>query len=239
MAVGDQLGPYRLLAQLGAGGMGEVYRAKDLRLGREVAVKVLPEAFTRDPDRLARFEQEARAVAALSHPSIVVLFDFGTDRGIWYAAMELLEGETLRRCLARSPLPWRRAVELAAAIAEGLTAAHAKGIVHRDLKPENLFLTAGGGAKILDFGLARVEACAQDQAETRPYVPARTDAGTVMGTVGGNADLKAAIWAALNPNSLVPVIGNVGVGYRFIAARFHNLAGQSRLRMPPVHCSTV
>jgi eukaryotic-like serine/threonine-protein kinase len=184
MAVGDQLGPYRLLAQLGAGGMGEVYRAKDLRLGREVAVKVLPEAFTRDPDRLARFEQEARAVAALSHPSIVVLFDFGTDRGIWYAAMELLEGETLRRCLARSPLPWRRAVELAAAIAEGLTAAHAKGIVHRDLKPENLFLTAGGGAKILDFGLARVEACAQDQAETRPYVPARTDAGTVMGTVG-------------------------------------------------------
>jgi serine/threonine protein kinase/Tfp pilus assembly protein PilF len=164
--------------------MGEVYRARDTRLGREVAVKVLPELFANDPDRLARFEREARAVAALSHPNILGIHDYGTHETITYAVMELLEGETLRSRLDKGPLPWPEAVEVGAAIADGLAAAHAKGIVHRDLKPENLFLTADGRVKILDFGLARITPLPNTQSETGPYVPAETDAGTVMGTVG-------------------------------------------------------
>ena len=155
LAVSSRLGPYEIVAPLGAGGMGEVYRARDSRLGREVAVKVLPELFANDPDRLARFEREARAVAALSHPNILAIHDYGTHDGITYAVMELLEGETLRGRLDKGPLPWREAVEVGAAIAEGLAAAHAKGIVHRDLKPENLFLTTDGRVKILDFARAR------------------------------------------------------------------------------------
>src|SRR5438105_5248742 len=133
-----RLGPYEIVAPLGAGGMGEVYRARDTRLGREVAVKVLPEAFANDPDRRARFEREAQAVAALSHPNILAIHDCGTEGDVTYAVMELLEGETLRSRLAKGPLSWREAVEVGAAVAEGLAAAHAKGIVHRDLKPENL-----------------------------------------------------------------------------------------------------
>src|SRR6516225_294695 len=147
-----RLGHYEILAPLGAGGMGEVYRARDTRLGREVAVKVLPEALASNTERQARFEREAKAVAALSHPNILAIHDYGTSRDITYAVMELLEGETLRSRLAKGPLPWREAVEVGAAIAEGLAAAHAKGIIHRDLKPENLFLTADGRVKILDFG---------------------------------------------------------------------------------------
>src|SRR5690349_10695722 len=142
LAAGERIGPYEILAPLGAGGMGEVYRARDTRLGREVAVKVLPEPFANSPDRRARFEREAKAVAALSHPNILAIHDYGTEGGMTYAVMELLEGETLRDRLTRGPLAWREAVEIGAAIAEGLAAAHAKGIVHRDLKPENLFLTA-------------------------------------------------------------------------------------------------
>jgi serine/threonine-protein kinase len=184
LAAGSRLGPYEIVAPLGAGGMGEVYRARDLRLGREVAVKVLPELSSKDPLRLERFEREARAVAALSHPNILAIHDYGSQGGVTYAVMELLEGETLRSRLARGALPWRDAVEIGAAIAEGLAAAHAKGIVHRDLKPENLFLTAAGQVKILDFGLARITPIPDSQSVTDPYIPAETDSGTVLGTVG-------------------------------------------------------
>jgi serine/threonine protein kinase len=164
--------------------MGEVYRARDTRLGREVAVKVLPELFAHDPDRRARFEREAKAVSALSHPNILAIHDYGTEGGITYAVMELLEGETLRSRLAKGPLPWREAVGIGAGIAEGLAAAHAKGVVHRDLKPENLFLTTDGRVKVLDFGLARAMAPVDSQAETGPQMPVDTDPGAVMGTVG-------------------------------------------------------
>src|SRR6267154_613616 len=142
LAVSTRLGPYEILAPLGAGGMGEVYRARDTRLGREVAVKVLPELFANAPNRRARFEREAQAVAALSHPNILAIHDYGTDGAVTYAVMELLEGETLRSRVAQGPLAWRKAVEIGVAVAEGIAAAHAKGIIHRDLKPENLFLTA-------------------------------------------------------------------------------------------------
>jgi serine/threonine-protein kinase len=179
-----RLGPYEIVAPLGAGGMGEVYRARDTRLGREVAIKVLPEAFASSPDRQARFEREARAVAALSHPNILAIHDYGTQDGVTFAVMELLEGETLRSRSAKGPLPWREAVEIGAAIADGLAAAHAKGIIHRDLKPENLFLTADGRVKILDFGLARIDPPPGSEVETDPYLPAATSPGVVMGTAG-------------------------------------------------------
>jgi tetratricopeptide (TPR) repeat protein/TolB-like protein len=184
IAAGTQLGPYEIVCPLGAGGMGEVYRARDHRLGRDVALKVLPEAFAGSAERLARFEREARAVAALAHPNVLAIHDFGKERGTPYAVMELLEGETLRQRVARAALPWRKALAIAAAIAEGLAAAHAKGIVHRDLKPENVFLTTDGRVKILDFGLARTEPEPGPQAETGPYAPGLTETGAVMGTVG-------------------------------------------------------
>src|SRR5713226_6312698 len=180
-AAGTHLGPYEILAPLGAGGMGEVYRARDPRLNREVAIKVLPERLANDPQALARFESEAKAVAALSHPNILAIHDFGKDRGVSYAVTELLEGETLRSHLRRSALPWRKAVEVGIAIADGLATAHSKGIIHRDLKPENIFLTSDGRVKILDFGLARW---------TAPSTPGQSEAPTltqenvVMGTPG-------------------------------------------------------
>lgn len=177
LAVGTQLGPYRILAPLGAGGMGEVYRARHFRLDREVAIKVLPEQFAQDADRLARFEREAKAVAALSHPNLVIIHDFGSEQGVCYAAMELLEGETLRCRLQRSALPWRKAVKAGLALAEGLAAAHAKGIIHRDLKPENIFLTSQGRVKILDFGLARIEA--QAPPHMPPPLPEEPDSGVI------------------------------------------------------------
>ena len=138
VSAGTRLGPYEILAPLGAGGMGEVYHARDPRLNREVAIKVLPERLAGDPQALARFEREAKAVAALSHPNILAIFDVGADQGVTYAVTELLEGETLRRSLSRAALAWRKAVETGSAIADGLSAAHSKGIVHRDLKPENI-----------------------------------------------------------------------------------------------------
>jgi TolB-like protein len=182
--VGKQIGPYQIIAPLGSGGMGQVYRAKDQRLEREVAVKVLPPQFASDPDRKARFEREAKAVAALSHPNILSIHDFGTESGVSFAVTELLEGETLRQRVDAGPMPWRRAMDVAVAIADGLAAAHAKGIVHRDLKPENIFITHDGRVKILDFGLARVELKNTSMTDTTPYTPAKTDPGAVMGTVG-------------------------------------------------------
>jgi len=155
--VGRSLGRYEIRSLLGAGGMGEVYRAEDRELGREVAIKILPEHMTEDTQALARFRREARAVAALSHPNILAIHDFGVEDGVSYAVTEFLEGETLRARLSRSAAPWQEAVEIGTAIAEGLAAAHARGVIHRDLKPENIFLTAGGQVKILDFGVARVK----------------------------------------------------------------------------------
>src|SRR5689334_20548700 len=181
----SRLGPYAIVAPLGAGGMREVYRALDTRLGREVALKVLPERFADSPDALARFEREARAVAALSHPNILSLFDFGQADGVVYAAAELLKGETLRERLLQERLPERKAVEIAIAVADGLAAAHAAGIVHRDLKPENVFLTSDGRVKILDFGLARRESAGDAaDATSAPTTPSPTEPGLVMGTAG-------------------------------------------------------
>jgi len=177
MQPGDRLGPYEIVAPLGVGGMGEVYRARDTRLEREVAVKVLPERLAADPQALARFEREAKAVAALSHPNILALYDIGSEGGVSYAVTELLEGETLRQRMTGA-LPASKAIEIAAAVAEGLAAAHSKGVIHRDIKPENIFLTSDGRVKILDFGLARRESAGDPQAETV------TEPGTVMGTIG-------------------------------------------------------
>ena len=183
MRTGDRLGPYEILAPLGAGGMGEVYRAKDARLNREVAVKVLAESLSGDPAAMARFEREAKAVAALNHPSILSIFDYGLEGDLTYAVMELLEGETLQKRLDQGPLPVSKAVEIAGRIAQGLAAAHEKGIIHRDLKPANVFLTKGGLVKILDFGLARIQV-PLEEAKTEKGAPGGTVPGTVMGTVG-------------------------------------------------------
>ncbi|MCJ7486450.1 MAG: serine/threonine-protein kinase, partial [Candidatus Aminicenantes bacterium] len=164
--------------------MGEVYRARDERLQRDVAIKVLPKAVAGDPDRLARFEREARALAKLSHPAILSIFDFGKAGETTYAVTELLEGETLRERLEHERQSWRRAVEISTAIAEGLASAHGAGIIHRDLKPENIFLTRDGRVKILDFGLARVEPVPSTGAATLSLTPADTLPGAVLGTVG-------------------------------------------------------
>jgi eukaryotic-like serine/threonine-protein kinase len=185
LAAGSKLGPYEILSPIGAGGMGEVYRARDLRLDRDVAVKVLPAEVASDSEALARFEREAKAVAALSHQNILSIFDFGAHEGIGYAVTELLEGETLRARLDAGPIPQKQAVDFALQIARGLSAAHERGIVHRDLKPENLFLTKDGGVKILDFGLAkRVMTVAPGQETSAPTISSRTEPGTMMGTVG-------------------------------------------------------
>ena len=184
LATGTHLGPYEILAPLGAGGMGEVYRAHDPKLNRDVAIKILPEALATDPAALARFEREAQAVAALSHPNILAIHDFGRQGDTAYAVMELLDGETLRARLAHGALPARKAVDLAVQLAEGLAAAHEKGIVHRDLKPENIFVTHEGRAKVLDFGLAKMTTAASDPDGSTRLTAGHTGAGTVMGTVG-------------------------------------------------------
>src|SRR5664279_282373 len=163
LTTGTKLGPYEIQSPLGAGGMGEVYRARDTRLDRAVAIKVLPTSFAADTERLRRFEQEARSVAALNHPNILAVYDIGSYDSAPYMVCELLEGETLRERLRGGVLSSRKAIELATQIAEGLAAAHEKGIVHRDLKPENLFLTKDGRVKILDFGLAKVAATGSQQ----------------------------------------------------------------------------
>ena len=182
LTTGSRLGPYEILSTLGAGGMGEVYRARDSRLDRDVAIKVLPGAFADDADRRQRFEREAKAVATLSHPNILAIHDFGLDAGVSFAVTELLDGETLRARMDASPLPVRKAVEYGVQIVRGIAAAHQKGIIHRDLKPENVFVTRDGQVKVLDFGLAKVVGDAAVQSETR--LADGTAPGVVMGTVG-------------------------------------------------------
>ncbi len=185
LAPGTRLGPYEILAPIGAGGMGEVYRARDSRLDRDVAIKILPPHLTGSPEARARFEREAKAVAALSHPNILALHDIGTAGEIWYSVAELLEGSTLAERLASGPIPARKAIEIGLQIARGLAAAHDRGFVHRDLKPANIFLTGDGLVKILDFGLARGPVAEAEgglsRADTRG--PA-TAPGTVLGTYG-------------------------------------------------------
>ncbi|MFY9552881.1 MAG: protein kinase [Thermoanaerobaculia bacterium] len=185
LAAGSKLGPYEILSPLGAGGMGEVYRARDTRLGREVAIKVLPASFSQDPDRLRRFEQEARAASALNHPNILTIHDVGQHAGAPYVVTELLEGETLRGRMAAGALSPRRALEHALQIAHGLAAAHERGIVHRDLKPENVFVTRDGRVKILDFGLAKLSEATGSGSQTNlPTAAPATDPGLVLGTLG-------------------------------------------------------
>ncbi|HEY1252371.1 MAG TPA: protein kinase [Thermoanaerobaculia bacterium] len=186
LQAGSRLGAYEILAPLGAGGMGEVYRAKDARLGRDVAIKVLPSATAADPDRRARFEQEARSASALNHPNILTIYDIGEYGGTIYIAMELVEGRTLRELLASGePLPTRKLLDVGVQTADGLAKAHASGIVHRDLKPENLMISRDGFVKILDFGLAKLTEPVSQAASVLPTaVAAPTQPGTVMGTAG-------------------------------------------------------
>ena len=174
----------KLSACWAAGGMGEVYRARDSALRREVAIKVLPSFVSRDPDRLHRFEQEAQAAAALNHPNILAVHRFGVFEGAPYLVSELLEGSTLRELLRHGAIPIRKAIEYGVQIAHGLAAAHDKGIVHRDLKPENLFVSKDGRVKILDFGLAKLTQREPGSADRDETLTARTDPGVVMGTAG-------------------------------------------------------
>ncbi len=186
ISAGDRLGRYEILGPLGAGGMGEVYRARDSNLDRDVAVKVLPEEVAEDPDRLARFEREAKAVAALSHPNILEIYDYGSEQGVAYAVMEMLDGRNLRSTVEQSRPSVRKIIDYAAQIAGGLAAAHDRGIVHRDLKPENIFITSDGRVKILDFGLAKL---VSDQVEDvdpaeSPTATGLTGVGVLVGTAG-------------------------------------------------------
>ncbi len=186
LVTGSRLGPYEILAPLGAGGMGEVYRARDARLGRDVAIKILPEAFASEPGRLKRFEREARSASALNHLNIVTIYDIGSSDAISYIAMELVAGEPLRQVLSKGALSVRRLLQIGVQVADGLAKAHASGIVHRDLKPENVMVTEDGLAKILDFGLAKLTEPEGIKNEGRqgPAVLTETEPGLLLGTVG-------------------------------------------------------
>ncbi len=184
MTPGEKIGPYEITGFLGAGAMGEVHRARDTRLGRDVAIKTLPASLGLDEERIRRFDQEARAAGTLNHPNILTIYDVGTHGGVPYIVSELLVGATLRQRLDEGPLPPRRAADFAAQVARGPAAAHASGVVHRDLKPENLFVTAGGGVKILDFGLAKLKELGAPAAAEDSLAGTMTSAGLVMGTVG-------------------------------------------------------
>src|SRR5207247_2511159 len=182
---GTKLGRYEIRSKIGEGGMGEVYRARDEKLNRDVAIKVLPATFSQDAERLRRFEQEAQATSALNHPNILAVYDVGTHEGAPYVVSELLEGETLRQRIGGTAFAQRRAIDYALQIAHGLAAAHERGIVHRDLKPDNLFITKDGRVKILDFGIAKLTQPKGNASQTD--IPTRrvdTDPGVVMGTVG-------------------------------------------------------
>ena len=178
---GTKIGHYEILSTLGAGSMGEVYRARDPRLERDVAIKVLPQFVSSDPQRLRRFEVEAKAAAALNHPNILAVYQMGTYEGVPYLVSELLEGKTLTETIRRGPLPLRKVIDYGVQIAHGLAAAHDKGITHRDLKPDNLFVTREGRVKILDFGLAKV---AQLKETPNALAPTVTMPGVAMGTMG-------------------------------------------------------
>jgi TolB-like protein/Tfp pilus assembly protein PilF/tRNA A-37 threonylcarbamoyl transferase component Bud32 len=189
LAPGTRLGPYEIVQPIGSGGMGDVYRARDTRLDRDVAVKVLPERYARDPEARMRFEREAKAVAALAHPNILSIHDFGLTEERAFSVTELLEGQTLRHRMHEGPIPWRKVVEIGAALADGLAAAHAKGIIHRDLKPENIYLTGDGRVKILDFGIAQFTRPEPEESEDidpslMPTAPMKTDPSAVVGTAG-------------------------------------------------------
>ena len=209
---GTRLGAYEVVSPLGAGGMGEVYRARDTKLGREVALKILPEAFATDPERLARFEREAQLLAALNHPHIATLHGFEQAAGSQFLVMELVEGQTLAQRIAEGPVPIDEALTIARQIADALVTAHDKGIIHRDLKPSNVALTADGRVKVLDFGLAKLN---DPNDPDDPNVPhavtmsptlslAATQAGAILGTAaymapeqakGGPADRRSDMWA--------------------------------------------
>ncbi|MCI0619286.1 serine/threonine protein kinase, partial [bacterium] len=181
---GEMIGPYEILSPLGKGGMGEVFRARDTRLEREVAIKILAGSLSGDKTAMSRFVREAKALAALSHSNIIAIHDFGTDQGVSYAVMELLKGQTLREKLGSSKkLAITETLEIGIAIANGLTAAHSAGVIHRDLKPENIFLTNDGGVKILDFGLARRGATQSAEEERLASTITRSEVGVVVGTV--------------------------------------------------------
>jgi eukaryotic-like serine/threonine-protein kinase len=180
---GTRLGPYKIISKIGAGGMGEVYRARDVRLDRDVAVKILTERLMNEPEAILRFEREAKAVASLSHPNILAIHDFDQDQNLYFTATELLEGETLRSRITKSQLSWRKAVEIGIAITDGLAAAHSKGIIHRDLKPENIFLTSDGQVKILDFGLAAIRPSKPVGQSSVATESVETDE-RVLGTIG-------------------------------------------------------
>ena len=184
LPVGTSLaGRYEVLGLLGSGGMGMVYKARDLRLGRDVAVKILPQHLAEDPNALARFDREAKALASLSHTNILAIHDFHNQEGFAFAVMELLQGQTLRSRMSTDTLPWMQALQIGTAIAEGLTAAHSRGVVHRDLKPENIFLTGDDGVKILDFGLAQIETPAPLPEYSTAPTASTTDPGTILGTM--------------------------------------------------------
>src|SRR5688572_4456241 len=187
-----RLGPYEIIAPLGAGGMGEVYRARDTRLGREVAIKVLPSEVLADRDRLARFEREACSASALNHTNIVTSYEIGNAETISYHSKELVQGTTHRNVLAEGPLPLKRLLALSVQIADGLARAHEAGIVHRDLKPENLMVTREGLVKILDFGLAKLVDTSGPELSQLTTMTASTDPGVVLGTVGYMSPEQAA-----------------------------------------------
>ena len=180
---GTRLGPYEVIAQIGAGGMGEVYRARDAKLGRDVALKILPEAFVGDPDRVARFEREAQVVAALNHPNIAIIHGFQESDGVRALVLEFVEGETLAEVIARGPLPLTDALAIVRQIADALEAAHDKGIVHRDLKPDNVKVTPNGTIKVLDFGLAKM--LESDPTRTPSYAGTMSPTISLHATQGG------------------------------------------------------
>src|SRR5580765_1725279 len=181
---GSKLGPFEIVSSLGAGGMGEVYRARDTRLDRVVAIKILPEEFSQNSARLQRFEQEARSASSLNHPNIVTIYELGRDGARQYIAMELVDGRTIRELLLAGALPMRRIIEIAAQVADGLTKAHDAGITHRDLKPENLMVSQDVLVKILDFGLVKLAASTSDQLATSTSSGTPTASGAILGTVG-------------------------------------------------------
>jgi len=202
---GTKLGDYEIISLVGSGGMGEVYRAHDSKLKREVAIKVLPAYWSRDPERLQRFELEARAAAALNHPNITSIFHVGQHDGSPYIVTELLQGETLREHLRKGALRLREALDFGVEIARGLGAAHDAGVIHRDLKPENIFVTKDGRIKILDFGLAKLQVPKSAKPEDPTVIPRQTNPGQVLGTVGymspeqvrgHTADARSDIFAA-------------------------------------------